>query len=185
MGYALGVAAAMHLLVAGSGGAGPGPSGGGTSVEQARPSRRRAILLKLKPLDEGTVRRALDLALAMVESPDCSQVYGEFQRPDGRTPKDELERMGIGPELFLESLVFTDGSRNPGCRQGGAVMTGTPGSALIFVCPSFAAFQIGYPRRSAATVIHESLHALGLGENPPSSNEITRRVERRCWKTPS
>jgi len=29
-------------------------------------------------------------------------------------------------------------------------------------------------------VIHEVLHTLGLGENPPTSTEITLRVEGRC-----
>jgi hypothetical protein len=29
-------------------------------------------------------------------------------------------------------------------------------------------------------VIHEMLHTLGLGEDPPSSFEITERVRRRC-----
>jgi hypothetical protein len=29
-------------------------------------------------------------------------------------------------------------------------------------------------------VIHEILHTLGLGENPPTSIEITQRVESRC-----
>jgi hypothetical protein len=29
-------------------------------------------------------------------------------------------------------------------------------------------------------VIHEFLHALGLGENPPTSDEITERVTARC-----
>ena len=29
-------------------------------------------------------------------------------------------------------------------------------------------------------VIHEMLHTLGLGENPPSSREITQRVNERC-----
>ena len=182
MGRALVIAATLHFLVAGSAGAGPAPSVGETGAEPAGPARRRAILLKLKPLDEGTVRCALDLALAMLAAPGCSRVYSEFQRPDGRTPRDELERMGIGPEEFLESLVFTDGSREAVCRRDRAVMTATPGRALIYVCPRFAAFQIGNPRLSAAVIIHESLHALGLGENPPSSDEINRRVERRCWK---
>ena len=182
MGRFLGVGVALHLLVAGPAGAGPAPGVGDTGAEVAAPAVRRAILLKLKPLDEGTVRRALDLALAMLASPDCPGIYSEFQRPDGRTPQDELERMGIGPEEFLESLVFTDGSREAVCRRDRAVMTATPGRALIYVCPRFAEFQIGNPLRSAAVIIHESLHALGLGENPPSSDEITRRVERRCWK---
>jgi hypothetical protein len=29
-------------------------------------------------------------------------------------------------------------------------------------------------------VIHETLHTLGLGENPPSSAEIDSAVARRC-----
>jgi hypothetical protein len=32
----------------------------------------------------------------------------------------------------------------------------------------------------ATGVIREVLHTLGLGENPPASAEITRRVEERC-----
>jgi len=29
-------------------------------------------------------------------------------------------------------------------------------------------------------MIHEALHTLGLGENPPTSAEITERVLARC-----
>ena len=29
-------------------------------------------------------------------------------------------------------------------------------------------------------MIHEFLHTLGLGENPPTSQEITERVSNRC-----
>ena len=36
------------------------------------------------------------------------------------------------------------------------------------------------PRLAEALVIHEMLHTLGLGENPPTSTEITKRVEGRC-----
>ena len=31
-----------------------------------------------------------------------------------------------------------------------------------------------------AVIIHETLHSLGLGENPPTSDEITWRVFSRC-----
>jgi hypothetical protein len=31
-------------------------------------------------------------------------------------------------------------------------------------------------------IIHELLHSLGLGENPPSSAAITKMVEQRCGK---
>ena len=165
---ALGAAAVVLGLAAGS-----APAGG---------VRRQAFMLNLKPLEQGTVRRALDLALAALASPGCPAVYSDFELPEGGTPQDELDRRGIGPEEFLETLVFTDGSREPVCGMGTAALTTNPGTGLIFVCPLFARLQIRSPQTSASLVIHESLHALGLGENPPSSSEITRRVERRCWK---
>jgi hypothetical protein len=35
-------------------------------------------------------------------------------------------------------------------------------------------------RHVEAILIHELLHSLGLGENPPSSDYITSRVRARC-----
>jgi len=40
--------------------------------------------------------------------------------------------------------------------------------------------QRSEPGVAESLVIHEVLHTLGLGENPPASVEITRRVEARC-----
>ena len=37
------------------------------------------------------------------------------------------------------------------------------------------------PRHTAARFIHEMLHTLGLGENPPSPREITDRVLAACY----
>jgi hypothetical protein len=36
--------------------------------------------------------------------------------------------------------------------------------------------------RADVLLIHEMLHSLGLGENPPSSREITEHVVARCGK---
>ena len=77
--------------------------------------------------------------------------------------------------------MFMDGGRDPVCRTGRAVLTTSPGSRVIRVCTGFARFQLQHASLSACLIIHESLHALGLGENPPTSNEITHRVERRCF----
>jgi hypothetical protein len=143
---------------------------------------RHALIVNLTVLGEATIRRAIDLALAKLARPGCPGVYEDFELPNGGTPRRELERIGIGPEEWLESLVFIDGSRDPICRIGRAVLTTTPGSRVIRVCPGFARFQLRDPGLSASLIIHESLHALGLSENPPSSNEITQSVERRCWK---
>lgn len=142
---------------------------------------RRALMVNLSPFTEGTVRRAIDLARRRLARPDCRLVYDDFELPDGRTPRAELDRLGIPPEEWLESLTFTDGSDDAVCRGGYAALTTTPRSRLIRVCPSFAQLNLQDSGRSAVLVIHESLHALGLGENPPTSNQITQRVDRRCW----
>jgi hypothetical protein len=39
--------------------------------------------------------------------------------------------------------------------------------------------------RAEAYVIHEMLHSLGLGENPPSSLAITAKVMSRCHAAPA
>ena len=44
----------------------------------------------------------------------------------------------------------------------------------------FARNQTQNPSLAEAMVIHEMLHTLGLGENPPSSLEINERVRARC-----
>ena len=175
LGLAVRPASAVQVLAAGTGQEQAAAAKTGRTTSQA-------IMAKLTPRDRRTVRRALDLALAALTSPGCAQVYADFELPKGGTPQGELDRMGIGPEEFLEMLVFTDGGREPVCRMGQAVLAMKPGTRLIFVCPRFASFQLANARMSASVIIHESLHALGLGENPPSTNEITQRVERRCWK---
>jgi hypothetical protein len=58
----------------------------------------------------------------------------------------------------------------------------SPGSQVVYYCGD--RFIRNLTRRGlsalATTIIHEELHSLGLGENPPSAEEIGRRVEARC-----
>jgi hypothetical protein len=57
----------------------------------------------------------------------------------------------------------------------------TPGSRAVFVCTNrFTDFAKRSPVEAEAIVIHELLHTLGLGENPPSSDEITEAVLEAC-----
>jgi hypothetical protein len=128
--------------------------------------------------DRQSVHRAVHLAIARLARPSCAAIFEEFLLPDGRTVQSELDRRAIGPREFVQSLLFVDGSRATACQNGRSVLITTPGSLLIRVCPGFAQLS---SRRLASLVIHEALHALGLGEDPPSSRDITNRVERRCW----
>jgi len=142
-------------------------------------SRKQPTLtLSLTFPDRQGVRLAVDLAIGKLARPGCSSIFEDFELPDGRTPRSELDRLGLHPDALVKSLVFVNGSRDPVCRNGRAVLTTTPGSRLIRVCPGFA--QLRDPGLTASLVLHESLHTLGLGENPPSSRDITNRVERRC-----
>ena len=161
----LGVLLALHLV--------PAPAA------EDRPTVDRTAVTGF---EQTTVRRAVDLAVAKLALPGCPDVYGDFRLANGSTPGDELARLGIGPAEFLQRLLFVDGSRDRHCRRGRAVLTATPGSRVIRVCPRFAEFQLRDANLSASLIIHESLHALGLGEDPPSGRDITQRIERRCWK---
>ena len=60
------------------------------------------------------------------------------------------------------------------------MLVSTPNVPRVVVCPGFAGVQRSDPDFAESLVIHELLHTLGLGENPPTSAEITRRVEARC-----
>jgi len=146
---------------------------------------KHALILRVSPFGQAALRRAIDLALAKLAGPECSSVYEDFTLQNGVTPRRILEGIGMTPSELLESLVFIEGSWDRVCRMGRAALTTTPGSRVIHVCPGFAQLQLRDPERSANLIIHESLHALGLGEDPPSSSEITHRVERRCWKAAS
>ena len=138
---------------------------------------RTGRLLDLTFDAEKTVRIGLHVALARLKRPGCAAVFQDFLLPDGRTAQSELDRRRIGPRELLESLVFADGSSAAACHNGPTFLFTTPGSPLIRVCPGFS--RLG-PSDSAIFIIHESLHALGLGENPPTSREVTNRVQRRC-----
>ena len=76
-------------------------------------------------------------------------------------------------------LRFVDDSRAPQCRRSpecGVYGTGFEGDSRVR-----AAVQGSGPRAFIEIiVIHEFLHALGLGESPPSSQAITEQVAVRC-----
>jgi hypothetical protein len=66
-------------------------------------------------------------------------------------------------------------------------MATIPGAPRVFVCPAggkvtsrLSRMEFESGSLAEAMVIHEMLHTLGLGENPPSTFEITDRVRARC-----
>ena len=78
-------------------------------------------------------------------------------------------------------VLFYDGSNEGPCRRPRVHAFTAPGSRRRAGVPVAGEARGRRARATAeALVIHEVLHTLGLEENPPSSEEITVAVERRC-----
>ncbi|MFI5169990.1 MAG: hypothetical protein ACHQM7_06465 [Vicinamibacterales bacterium] len=126
------------------------------------------------------VTRAVEGAARRLEHARCREVLSDFRGVHGRTLAEELSAEGVSGPGHLRRLFFYSGEGQRPCRKGLLAWT-TPGSRVVYVCP--ARFREGHgtsPARLEAIVIHEMLHTLGLGEDPPSSGEITARVEAAC-----
>jgi hypothetical protein len=131
-------------------------------------------------VEKATVARALDGAARKLALPECQALLDEFKDPSGRPLRAALEASGRSAPDYLGWVFFYDAP--PGlCRTSSLAVT-QPGSRAILVCGSRFVRQVGRdPRHAEATLIHEVLHSLGLGENPPSPDFITERIEARCW----
>jgi hypothetical protein len=147
----------------------------------AAPAQAQDFVRIAHPATADTVRQALDGAARRLERDVCSAVLDEFRDLAGRPLREALERAGETPAGHLRRILFYDGSEHAQCRNGRALAITQPGSHAVQVCPE--AIRSRYrrdPRYVEVILIHEALHTLGLGENPPSSVAITKQVMRRC-----
>ena len=61
----------------------------------------------------------------------------------------------------------------------------TRSSRVVLTCGQvFEPYVRQNPTGAEILLIHEFLHTLGLGENPPSTSQITDRVAARCSHVP-
>jgi hypothetical protein len=128
-----------------------------------------------------SVQRSVTLALERLESQQCQAVYQDFEDSRGRTLDENLALKGTTAREHLKRLRWVDGARHSLCQNPGIFLAARVGQDRIFVCPrQFVAHATRYPTKTAGLILHEQLHALGLGENPPSSEAISKRVFFRC-----
>lgn len=142
----------------------------------------------LNPYDRSVLERVRARAAAKLDDPECGKLLTDFRDRAGRTLESNLQPLGISASRYLLQLSFLDGSPLRVCRKGAVTMAATPGVRRVFVCPAGAGrlnsrlsrveFEGG--SLAEAMVIHEMLHTLGLGENPPTTFQITDRVRERC-----
>ena len=143
--------------------------------------RAEDLLVRIGSVQDAfAVRRAVEGAVRRLESPRCRGVLSDFRAADGTTLAEVLSRDGVTAPGHLRRLFFFSGEDRPQCRKDVLAWT-APGSRVVFICP--ARFRRSYatnPGRLEAVVLHEMLHTLGLGENPPTGAEITHRVVAAC-----
>jgi hypothetical protein len=126
-----------------------------------------------------SLARARAGAARRLQTTGCLAVLDEFTDAAGHTLRKSLEAEGIPAHEFLDRLHFFEA---PAALCNGVRMAATSvRSRVIYLCSErFRAVADRNRALGEAAVIHEALHALGLGENPPASEFITERVLARC-----
>jgi hypothetical protein len=150
---------------------------GSTTLRVAPVSSR---VLVADPIAANLTRRALAVASRQLGTERCQTLLTEFRDPAGRMLGARLTVLETTVHDYLPLIYFRDGIGSEQCARG-AMAFAVPGSPVVYVCS--ASLERSWqrdPRNVVAGFIHEVLHTLGLGENPPSSADITARVLASC-----
>jgi hypothetical protein len=126
-------------------------------------------------------RRALRGASERLLKPACQTVFSEFRDGRGLPLTERLWELAASPDDYLRLVVFLDGGRSPQCEMRGVLAFTERNSRVVYLCGrDFERAERRDPRETQVTIIHELLHTLGLGENPPSPRDISFQVLQRC-----
>jgi hypothetical protein len=125
------------------------------------------------------VQRAIETAVKRLHKPKCERVLEEFSDVAGVPLSAKLKNLGVTPEEYLTKWIrFLDGSRERRCLVKNVAAFTETGSHVVYVCSYRVATN--HVAQGEIVIIHEMLHSLGLGENPPTASQITDRVLQRC-----
>jgi hypothetical protein len=148
-----------------------------------REEPRISVLGRLDPDLILAVNEVVPRAARKLKASACQAVFSDFKDSAGRTLRENLDAKGQSGVVYLKWLIFLNGSEDQFCLNSQIVAGTNPGDRFVRLCgplfKSIAKTDSGY---AAALIIHEELHSLGLPENPPSSDAITRKVVERCGR---
>jgi hypothetical protein len=126
------------------------------------------------------VAQALRGAARRLAREQCQGLLDEFTDASGQALRAALEAQARDVEEYLGRVLFYD-APELACQEQMLAGATAAGSRVIRVCGRrFARAVTESSRHAEGIVIHEMLHSLGLGENPPTSDYITSRVMERC-----
>jgi hypothetical protein len=134
----------------------------------------------MHPAERMAVAQAIRGAALKLARPGCQGLLDEFTDAQGRPLRAALEAQGLEAGAFLDRVLFYDA---PPAACEGATLAGAHlvGSRVIRVCGRrFLRVNTESASHAEGVIIHEVLHALGLGENPPTPAHIASRVMDRC-----
>jgi hypothetical protein len=157
----------------------PGATADGPSPSIANGAFRVRIK---RPALAHAAGQALQGAARRLQAPACNAVFGDFKDAGGRTLQAALDALGQTGPGYLSQIGFYDGQGHARCLRGRTLAITAAGSRAVWICPQFALDQLRDPGLAEAVILHEALHSLGLGEDPPSASEITARVIERCGR---
>jgi hypothetical protein len=157
-----------------------GKESSGTITGASRTPVPKWRVLLTNPQAAHETRRALDRARVLLEKPTCAGVLTDFKDGEDRALTERLSAFQVDAQAYLGWILFIDGSREELCSKGAIAFT-APGIRVVRLCAT-EVIRTSQSHRDyiAVALLHEMLHTLGLGENPPASHEITRRVRERC-----
>ena len=128
------------------------------------------------------VGKALRMAAESLQAPKCKTLLTEFSDQQGRALTERLVELKMSLAEYVNVIIVEDGDRLPRCDEAGVLAFTVVQSRVIYVCGrAFARAARRDAEEGKAIFVHELLHSLGLGENPPSPSRITHRVKELCW----
>jgi hypothetical protein len=149
-------------------------------AEKREPSTFSSRILLSDRATARALKEAVPEAWRQLDEPRCQALLNEFTDQRGLTLAENIPKDAGSLQNYLARIVFVDGADTKSCARGALAVT-KPGSRVVRVCGSRLVWTWQQnARHVVAGLIHEALHTLGLGENPPSSAEITSRVLARC-----
>lgn len=128
------------------------------------------------------VNAAVRDASRRLADPECQKIFSDFQDRAGQTLARVLEAKRETGRSYVHWIIFYNASEEGLCLHRAKVAGTNPGDRIVHVCPQFTRTQRTDPGYAATLIIHEQLHSLGLGEDPPSSAAITRQIIARCGR---
>jgi hypothetical protein len=143
-------------------------------------ARAQVRLAALPAYESQRIEFAREGAMRRLRVPLCQDLLAEFRDAHDQPLSVRLATFGVPADQYLAMLPFLDGSERPLCKGGQSQLLTARGVARVIVCKPFLQTVDRERAMAEVYVIHEMLHTLGLGENPPSSLEITQRVKTRC-----